>query len=217
MKISRGVSVALWVVSLFQFLALPSAVAEPRAPYPPWPQEKLATFGWDSAYWPLPVAVPIAIGEDSALLAESWSGYALVRDNLSTAGPVVIPVAGTGKAPNVASGYGAIRFWISSSWSTASEKSGGQGPGQYARLLEMGNWSGNVPEAWWSLYVNETGDTIYFSGQGQGGAMDFLKAPVAFQAGEWRMVTACYSPTNTGLWLDDQLLATGEGMMPPPS
>jgi hypothetical protein len=44
MKMRTGVSVALWVVSLFQFLALPSVVAEPRAPYPPWPQEKLAIF-----------------------------------------------------------------------------------------------------------------------------------------------------------------------------
>ena len=217
MRIGRCISVALWIVSLFQFFALQSVVAEPRAPYPPWPQEKLATFGWDSPFWPLPVAVPVAIGEDSALLAESWSGYALVRDNLTTAGPVVIPVAGNGKEPNVASGHGAIRFWISPNWSTVGEQNEGKGPGQYARLLEMGNWSGKVAETWWSLYVNETGDTIYFSGQGKGGAVDYLKAPVEFRAGDWRMVTVCYSPTNTALWLDDQLLATGAGMAAPPT
>ena len=105
-----------------QFLAVPSLVAEPRPPYPPWPEEKLAVFGWDRAFWPPPVAVPIAIGEDSASVAESWNGYALVRDNLTTLGPVVIPAARTEKEWNVASGYGAIRFWMAPNWSAAGAR-----------------------------------------------------------------------------------------------
>jgi len=60
--------------------------------------------------------------------------------------------------------------------------------------------------------VSEDGSAVYFSGVGKGGATDFLKVPIAFQAGEWWVVTVCYSPSNSALWLNDQLVAEGEGV-----
>ena len=195
-------------------LCATNAWSGPRIPQPPWPQTSLITFGWDSPYSQVPFR-KIALNEDAASYQESWSGYALVRDGLTTFSPVIIPAAGTEKRPNVAVGHGAVRFWFSPNWTSANAKGDGQGPGHYARLLELVDLGGKLTVTHWSLYVNETGDTIYLSGQGQGGAIDCLQAPVAFHAGEWWMITLCYSPTNTALWFDTNVVAVGEGVAAP--
>lgn len=150
-----------------------SVLAAPRAPQPPWPQASLNTFGWDSPYSQVPLR-KVALNEDAASYQESWSGYALVRDSLTTRLPVIISAAGTEQRPNVAAAFGAVRFWLAPDYTSATAKGEGKGPGHYARLLELVDWSGKVPATRWSLYVNETGDTIYLSGQGKGGAVDCL-------------------------------------------
>jgi hypothetical protein len=137
-------------------------------PQPPWPQATLRIFGFDSAYWKVPWS-DVALYEEQAALAESWSGYALVRDGF-VAAPVVIPFAPDEKRPSFAVGTGAVRFWLSTSWSTASEKSEGKGPGRWARLLELVSVNSKTPEVKWSLLVNEAGDTIYLAGSGGGGS-----------------------------------------------
>ncbi len=60
-----------------------------RPPQPPWPETSLMTFGWDLPYWQSPLDAP-ALNEHLGTTWESWSGYALVRDNLPST-PVVIP------------------------------------------------------------------------------------------------------------------------------
>ena len=191
-----------------------STFAGPRAPQPPWPQASLNTFGWDNPYSKVPLR-KIALNEDAASYQESWSGYALVRDSLTTLSPVIIPAAGAETRPNVAIGCGAVRFWLAPNWNSASAQGDAKGPGHYARLLELVDWGGKLPVTRWSLYLNETGDTIYLSGQGKAGVVDCLEAPVEFRAGEWRLITVCYSPTNTALWLDTEVVATGEGVAAP--
>jgi hypothetical protein len=190
-------------------LCISNALADPRMPLPPWPQKTSAIYSFDYAYWKAPIRA-VAIGEDAATLAESWSGYALVRDTLTTTAPVAIPVVSPDTKPDVSSSFGAVRFWLSVNWTTATEKADGQGPGHYARLLELVNWGGKVPETRWSLYVNKTGDTIYFGGQGATGPTDFVSAPIAFEAGGWALITVCYSETNSALWLNDQWLQAAQ-------
>jgi hypothetical protein len=126
--------------------------------------------------------------------------------------PVVIPGGIVDGRPRLAAEHGAVRFWVAPDWSSMSAKGEGTGPGHYARLLELVNWSGTAPQTHWSLYASEDGSAMYFSGVGKGGATDFLKVPIAFEAGEWWAVTVCYSPSNSALWLNDQLVAEGEGV-----
>ena len=200
----------LIVVTLAALFTYEIANAAPRLPQPPWPQQTVRIYGFDAAYWWVPWN-DIAVNEDLSTLAESWSGYALLRDGF-VAAPVWIPVARSEQERNVAVPYGAVRFWLAPSYSTASEKSGGTGPGHLARWLELVSLDANAAQVLWSLYVNEAGDTVYLSGQTKAGTRDLLSAPVELVAGDWRMVTICYSPTNTALWLDAQLVATGEGL-----
>lgn len=185
-------------------------LAAPRQPQPPWPEATLRIYSFDSPYWLVPWN-ELALYEEQAGLKEGWSGYSLVRDGFVTT-PVVIPFEPDAKRPSFATGTGAVRFWISTSWSTASKETGGSGPGRWARLVELVSLNGKTPEVKWSLHLNETGDTIYLSGAGLAGAKQYLQAPVTFAAGDWRLITLCYSPTNTQLQIDTQVVATGDGL-----
>jgi hypothetical protein len=192
-------------------LVVPSAWSKPRQPFPPWPEASLGNYRWNQPMW-LELRT---LNEDSAFYAESWSGYSLRRDSLTTALPVVIPGGIVDGRARLATEHGAVRFWVSPNWSSMSEKGEGTGPGHYGRLLVLVNWSGAKPQTHWSLCVSDDGSAIYFSGVGKGGATDFLKVPIEFQAGEWWAVTVCYSPSNSALWLNDQLVAEGEGAAAP--
>jgi len=91
------------------------------------------------------------LNEASAAYAESWSGYSLRRDSLTTALPVVIPGGIVDGRLRLAVEQGAVRFWVAPNWSSVSEKGEGAGPGHFARLLELVNWSGAAPQTHWSL------------------------------------------------------------------
>jgi pimeloyl-ACP methyl ester carboxylesterase len=140
---------------------------------------------------------------------ESWSGYSLVRESLPSAPVIIPPLAPSGRT-NFVAAAGAVRFWVSPNWTS------GSGPGRFARLVELGDYSGTKPQVRWSLYVNESGDAIYLSGQTQNGAADLIKVGVRFEAGDWRLVTVCYSTTNTEIRIDGETVGIGEGILPPP-
>jgi hypothetical protein len=184
-------------------------LATPRPAWPPWPEPTLALYRFDEVDWHAPM-LPPAIGFENALVQESWSEYALIRDGLSI-GPVAVPVIDSAGRRTLAHSSGAVRFWFSPDWS--SVQAGGKGPGGYARLLELVDLSGSSAQTRWSLYLAEEGDTLYLSGVGADAkAADFLKAGVSFAAGQWQLITLNYSPKGTQLWLGDQLVAEGEGL-----
>ena len=167
-----------------------TSIAAPRAPQPPWPQATLKIFGFDSQYGKAPWR-NVAINEEESTLVESWSGYALERSGLFLS-PVVIPVRVSDQELNIVPACGAIRFWFAPNWSTANEQGAGKGPGHLAHLLELVNLGGKVSDVNWALFVNESGDTLHLVGQTPRGLTEILQAPVAFTAGDWRMITLCY-------------------------
>ncbi|TAK96301.1 MAG: hypothetical protein EPO07_14675, partial [Verrucomicrobia bacterium] len=186
--------------------------AKPRVPQPPWPEATIRIFGFDSPYWTVPWSAA-TFNEGNATLVESWNGYALLRDEKSTVEPVTVPFYGPDGKQNFAGERGAIRFWFSPQWSGSDQ--GGEGPGCFARLLELVDWSGNEPRTRWSLCTSEDGTTLFFLGPTKSGDAVLLKSPVTFNAGQWRLVTLCYSPTNTALFVDGELTSSGEGLLPP--
>lgn len=186
-----------------------TTLAEPRPPWPPWPEQTLSIFGFDEGYETVSFH-PSAFGMESASVCASWSGNALIRDSLSIV-PVAIPVvdAKSGRK-NVALDNGTIRFWFSPDWSSAN--AGGKGPGGYARLLELVGLNEKKPEVIFSLYLNQEGTAIYFSGQGIGGPTDFLKAPIQWQAGEWHLLSVSYNSKSSSLSMDSEEISTGAGI-----
>jgi hypothetical protein len=188
------------------------AKAEPRPAWPPFPESTLAIYRFNDLDWHPPM-LPPAIGFENAMVQEGWSEYALVRDGFSV-GPVAVATLDATGRKTFSPGTGAVRFWFQPNWSSAMQ--GGAGPGGYARLLELVNLSGSTPDVRWSLYLDKSGDTLYFSGVGADSrAQDYLKADVGFEAGEWQLITLNYGPKGSQLWLGDQLIAQGEGVPAP--
>lgn len=215
MKKGSAVGFAITLVSFGCYFLSQSAAAKPRPPLPPWPQYTLTIYGFDAAYWGGPYAM-LADGEGAATLSESWSGYALNRDSLSLL-PVAVPAIGVGGKTEVAPSSGAIRFWYSPNWTSANTELSGTGPGHYAPLVELVNLGSKTYDVRWSLGIEESGNTIYLAQFGAQDVKTCLQAPVQFRAGQWRLLTLCYSTHATALWVDGELIAVGEGVSPPAS
>jgi hypothetical protein len=75
MRMSRGVWVAGSIVWFCHLLVSPSALGEPRQPFPPWPEASLGNYRWNSLMWP----EHRTLNEHAATYAESWSGYGYER------------------------------------------------------------------------------------------------------------------------------------------
>ena len=67
-------------------------------------------------------ATALVVDTDDGPLAESWSGYALVRAGAKLK-PFVVPAVADGRA-NLATGSGAVRLWFKPYWSSASLPNG---------------------------------------------------------------------------------------------
>ncbi len=183
----------------------------PRPQWPPWPEQTLGIWGFD--HWQVPqMPSRTAIGIENAQFAESWSGYALVRDALAVS-PVAIPVLDPHyHKRNFTTTQGTIRFWFCPGWSSMGTN--GVGPGNYARLLELVSLYGNQTEVLYSLYLSPDGNLIYLSGQGVNGPMDFLRAEVNWSAGDWHLVSLAYDEKQTTLSVDSVPVATGPAFPP---
>jgi hypothetical protein len=154
MRIRTLASIALGIASIC--LLTTTGFAKPRPPQPPWPQATLQVFRFDSAYSRVPWR-HVALNEDESTGAESWSGYALVREGMPAA-PVVVPVRISETESNLAPACGTIRFWFAPQWSTASKAARGKGPGHLAHLLDLVNLEGKATDARWTLFLNESVD-----------------------------------------------------------
>ena len=189
------------------------SLAAPRQPLPPWPEWHLRDWRFDEALTNYPnEQLPAVI--EAADLVESWSGYALRRQG-DQAAPFVISEHETTNRVNFAVGTGTIRFWFRPNWGSPSE--GGSGPGNYARLIELIALDGGTPNVWWSLYVNPEGTALHCSGRGPTGPADYLTTDLHWPTATWHLVTLTYSTTNSALYIDQDLLATGTALPLPPT
>ena len=114
---------------------------------------------------------------------------------------------------NLTVNSGTVMLWFAANWSGTN--AGGTGPGGYGRLFEVGNYTTNSNYGWWSLYVDPAGTNLYFSTQtnnSSGTYTNFLSAPISWTTNYFHFVALTYSPTNTALYLDGGLAATGAGV-----
>jgi hypothetical protein len=135
---------------------------------------------------------------------ESWSGYALQRQGTAVT-PWIVPMV-VSNSFRVEPERGAIRFWY------RPDHTSGAGSGAVATLLELSVSNGKVSEVWWSLVVSPTGDEVHLVSQTENGPESCLSAAVKWEAGSWHMLTLGFTPTNSALYVDDQLAAVGPGL-----
>lgn len=103
---------------------------------------------------------------------------------------------------------GSIFFWFSPNWASATTNNNGAGPGEFARLLEVGAYSTNASYGWFSLFTDPGATNLYFCTQtnsGDGAVYTNLSVPINWATNVWQFVALTYSPTNLSLYTNGAL------------
>lgn len=128
----------------------------------------------------------------------AWLQYSLVETNGHT---------------NLITSSGTLTFWFCPNWSSLDK--GGTGPGGYARLFEVGTNTIGATNGWWSLYLDAAGQSILFAGQGNGSNVTYLSAPISWTKDQFHFIGLAYSPSNSVLCIDGDLVTNGIGVTCP--
>jgi hypothetical protein len=191
-------------------LALGAAAGwgRPRPPLPPLPERQLLFHaGFDAPNWG-------DFSDNQPLLlrgietVESWSGYAV---QIAGKEPALLrfPLLDAKGQVRLTPDVGSLRLWFRPAWSSAPL---GGGPGAFGRLVELGAWTPDAALGWWALGVTPEGGSLVFAAQARGQTVEYLKAPIQWQAGEWHQVALTYSARGSALYVDGQLAALGAGV-----
>ena len=140
-------------------------------------------------------------------------GTDLVLDSPGNPAWLQFAVTNASGASNVTVDVGSVTFWYAPYWS--STNMGGSGPSEFARLLEMGGYTPDSSFGWWSLYVDDVGANLYFSAQTNdfsSNVCTYVTAPIAWTTNYWHFIAFTYSTTNTALYVDGTLAASGPAL-----
>ncbi len=66
------------------------------------------------------------------------------------------------------------------------------------------------PAVFWGFYIYPDGDTLEFDSGDWNDGWAYLDATIAWTSNQWHQVAVTYSPTNTALYLDGVLAASGD-------
>ena len=115
-------------------------------------------------------------------------------------------VGTNGATTNIVCQNGSVFLWFLPNWNS------GTGPGAYGRLIEMGSYTTNASYGWWSFYLDPYGTNIFFSGQTNGASATYLNAAINVSTNHWTFLALTYSASNSFLFTNGTLCATGTGV-----
>ena len=148
---------------------------------------------------------------DPSVWAESWSGWALERSSRNPrVAPCAVPMVATNGTWNLDPQRGMLRLWY------RPEYTSGSGPGHLARLLTLISARDKAAAIWWTLAVSADGSCLQLLCETDKGSSTCASAPVNFQAESWHLVSLGYTETNCAIFLDDQEVASGGGLLTVP-
>lgn len=139
----------------------------------------------------------------------SWSGYALSVNNTLPAFLRYNVLENDGHT-NLNVQDGTVSFWFKPYWSSTT--SGGGGPATAGRLVEVGKITTNT-YGFWSLHFDPSGTNILFEGQNEFGRTLFVQTGISWSSNVWHHVALTYSRSNSLLYLDGSLTASGVGVI----
>ncbi len=144
----------------------------------------------------------------------SWNGKAA---SLFCGVPAMLSYRDTESsgAANVNCRNGTVSFWFKPAWRSATF--GGSGPGHEGKLLEIGSDSTNGTYGQWAVCINSDGTVLQLCSQAQGVKQTNLNVAIEWPQAQWRHVIVAYTPSNSALYVDGQLKASGSGVQYYPS
>lgn len=141
------------------------------------------------------------LGDEWSLIVETDGAPALLNYN------VFQPTNGATNLLLNASG--SITFWYAPDWSSGTN--GGSGPGQWAQLIDVGQWTSNSSYGYWGLSVDSSGSNVVFLSQDGLGDTYGLSSPISWTTNNFHFIALTYSSTNVSLYLDGQLATDDPG------
>jgi hypothetical protein len=169
---------------------------------------------WDSDFGFAPMSY------SNIVQVPDWDGNALQVDSTNAAWltyAITENAPGYGEYTNLTIETGSIEFMFVPNWQSADTNYFGNGPGDWGRFIDIGTWDTNADRDWWSLYLNPSGTGIYFSSGTNGVRTNYLNVPISWDGSTWHQIVLTFGPTNSFLYLDGQLAASGKGVCYLPS
>ncbi len=155
---------------------------------------------WLSAYEEQPRAL------SNLVSVPDWQGSALQIDSPDPAFVQYDVIASDGYE-NLRLDQGTISVWAKLNWGS------GSGPTNWARLIDVGAWTSNADFGWFSLGFGPYGTNVYFSAQTNNGTQaNYILAPITLASNYWYQFVLSYDSTQSSLYVNGQLLATGSGV-----
>ena len=98
---------------------------------------------------------------------------------------------------------GSLSFWYQPNYTSVAD--GGDGPGDWASLINIGAYTTNASVGDWLLAIDPPGSNILFLTASNGSRQLVFKFPIVMDAGDWWNIDLTWSATNTCLYLNGQL------------
>jgi hypothetical protein len=112
---------------------------------------------------------------------------------------------------NLAPAKGSVRFWYKPDWTSSG--SGGAGPTNAVRLLDVGQADVGSTNGWWGLFINTNGSELTFGASTNGASTNFVTGSITnWASNAWHQVVITYDSSSSALYLDGALSASGSGV-----
>ncbi len=108
---------------------------------------------------------------------------------------------------SVDSSNGSLSFWYQANYTSVAD--GGDGPGNWAALINIGAYTTNATVGDWLLAIDPPASNILFLTASGGSRQVVFKYPIDMDAGDWWQIGVSWSDTNTCLYLNGQLATNG--------
>ncbi len=146
----------------------------------------------------------VPLVNEGTQLISAWSGSALQMDSTSSVRLIYRDVEPL-KGASLNCRMGSARFWFKPNWNSSN------GPGATGYFLTLGNTTTNA-DGWWALSVNSAGDQLSFITQTNGSTTTHFNTAINWTTNAWLQVGLTWNATETKLYLNGQLAATGAGV-----
>jgi hypothetical protein len=137
------------------------------------------------------------LGDGSSLVVDTnvpaWLNYEIDQTNADATNIIV-------------NGPGSITFWYGPGWSTVNG-----GPGDWAQLIDVGQWTSNSSVGYFGLSIDPPGSNLWFLAQDGEGNSYGLSAPISWTTNFFHFVTLTYCSTNVSIYVDGLLMTNDPG------
>ena len=192
------------------FSTIPHTWAQSGPPALP-PDPLLQIFNFPTNFVAPFGAIPLAYS--NIFSVPVWRGNALVLE-MTNAEPAYLQynLVETNGNTNLSFSTGTMILFVAPDWASADATQQGTGPGQRAYFVAAGDWSPGSPNGFFGLSTDPYGTNLNLWGMSNGVETTYVNTAISWSSNAWHALEVEYSPSNSFLYVDGQLAASGIGV-----